>query len=349
MSGLILGARRRVSVVAALVPLAVAATIMGSTDVRPAQAQETQLRSLLDRVDRLQRELVTLQRHVYRDEVPTSPQQSGPPGPLGVGGDLSPTQAARINVKLSQFEGELRNLIGRVEEVSYRLEQTSSRLDRLVADVDLRLQRLESGGAPLAETQEQPGMPNAVREQTGSATAGEDRPSRGAATPGVLGTITSSEFEEFRGRQAAQDSAQTAAVPQTGGGAGAAGTAEREYQEAFGLLRQANYAEAERALDEFVERHPDHALAGNASYWLGETYYVRGDYRRAAVVFAEAYQKYPNNPKAPDNLLKLGMALAQLGSEKDACGTFGELIERYPDAADNILQRARGELQRMEC
>ena len=126
-------------------------------------------------------------------------------------------------------------------------------------------------------------------------------------------------------------------------------TAEEQYKHAFSLLSQANYGEAELALRSFVEQHPEDPLAGNAKYWLGETYYVRQDFEQAAITFAEAYQRYPDNSKAPDNLLKLGMSLAALGSKTDACGTFAELLKRYPDAAVTVLQRAKQERRRLGC
>src|SRR5690606_41279521 len=44
-------------------------------------------------------------------------------------------------------------------------------------------------------------------------------------------------------------------------------TPDEQYQHAFGLLRQADYAEAERALSAFIERNPASPLAGNAQYW----------------------------------------------------------------------------------
>ena len=90
-------------------------------------------------------------------------------------------------------------------------------------------------------------------------------------------------------------------------------------------------------------------MAGNAKYWLGETYYVRGNYQQAAVTFAEGFETYPDNPKAPDNLLMLGMSLASLGSKDDACNTVQVLQDRYADASATIIQRARQESQRIGC
>ena len=82
----------------------------------------------------------------------------------------------------------------------------------------------------------------------------------------------------------------------------------------------------------FIQAHPDHELSGNAQYWLGETYYVRKNYEDAVVAYLEGYQKYPKNQKAPDNLLKLGMSLANLGKKQEACATFTQLRQKFPKA-----------------
>lgn len=51
----------------------------------------------------------------------------------------------------------------------------------------------------------------------------------------------------------------------------------------------------------FLRQFPNDGLAGNAQYWLGETYYVRQDYQNAAIAFGEGFQRYPKSAKAPDN------------------------------------------------
>ena len=66
------------------------------------------------------------------------------------------------------------------------------------------------------------------------------------------------------------------------------GSAQEQYDYAFGLLRAADYANAEVALGTFIKSHPDNSLTSNAHYWLGETYYVRGKYGDAAAAFARA-------------------------------------------------------------
>ena len=225
----------------------------------------------------------------------------------------------------------------------YRSNQINERLERLAAETDLRLRQLEQGMVP--GTAPGTAMQGAPAGQMAPGAAGGDQAAF-ASQPQVFGTIRQSDLEAMRsqpvapGTGIAQQDTSLAAVGET---------PEEQYQYAFGLLSQANYGEAELALRGFVDQNPNDPLAGNAKYWLGETYYVRQDYQQAAVTFAEAYQEYPDSGKAPDNLLKLGMSLSALGSQNDACGTFAELLKRYPQAAATVLQRAKQERQRLSC
>lgn len=127
------------------------------------------------------------------------------------------------------------------------------------------------------------------------------------------------------------------------------GTPQEQYDYAFDILRRADYGRAETALRMFLEANPDDTLAGNAQYWLGETFYVRGDFEQAAVEFLSGYQTYPSSNKAPDNLLKLGLSMARLGQTDGACTALGRLATEYPDANDTIRRRAQTERARLSC
>ena len=320
---------------------AVLAVTAGLSAVPTARAQDANVESLLLRVERLQRDMNTLQRYVFKGE--PAPAAGAAATAAGETSPMTATAAARIDLRLSQFEDQLRTLTGQVEETVYRNQQINERLERLAAETDSRLRQIEQGGmAPAAMA------PSAG----GQAAAGSQ--------PQVLGTIRKSDLTALQSQPVApgtavpqQDTSQTPV--QSGTQEATAGyklvgeTPREQYNYAFGLLSQANYGEAELALRGFVDQNPQDPLAGNAKYWLGETYYVRQDYQQAAVTFAEAYQEYPGSSKAPDNLLKLGMSLSALGSQTDACDTFAELLKRYPQAAATVLQRAKQERQRLSC
>ncbi len=147
--------------------------------------------------------------------------------------------------------------------------------------------------------------------------------------------------------QPSQTTVARAAVPAPT--AALEGTPEQRYDVAFGLLQSKRFGEAETSFEQFVADHPDHELAGNAQYWLGETYYVQGDYERAASAFLEGYKNYRSSSKSPDNLLKLGVTLVILNQQADACAVFAELKDRYPNAQNSIKRRAKREAQKAGC
>jgi tol-pal system protein YbgF len=307
--------------------------------VQPVLAQ-----SVENQLQRLQRELSDLQRQVYGGAAP----------PAAAGGTAA-TPAAHMQIQLNELESQIAELTGRIEDLGFRLDTVTDRLDRLVADVDLRLRNLEQGSLPPVGAEPPVGDSDQMAAQPPAAQAPSGAPS--PAQPGTIGSLRESDLSTFQQQQQAAPPAAAPASPGAQQGAAApagaaalpGGTPQAQYDYAFGLLRQANYAGAEQAFSAFLAEHADHALAGNAKYWLGETYYVRGNYQQAAVTFAEGFEAYPDNSKAPDNLLKLGMSLASLGSTQDACGTFDVLLDRYGDAPATILSRAQREAQRLGC
>lgn len=138
-----------------------------------------------------------------------------------------------------------------------------------------------------------------------------------------------------------QDQPQVAALP--------SGDSQSVYETAYNHLLKRDFGTAEQGFREFLQQYPNDPLAGNAQYWLGETYYVRGQFREAADSFLAGYRNYGNSDKAPANLLKLGMSLYRLGEEQAACSTFSELESKYPNAPSHLKQRAAAERERSGC
>ena len=125
--------------------------------------------------------------------------------------------------------------------------------------------------------------------------------------------------------------------------------AQALYKDAYSHMLRRDYASAQNAFGALVKNHPQSRMAGNAQYWLGETYYVRGKYRPAADAFLKAYRNYSNGIKAPDSLMKLALSLTRLGQKGAACKTFDELDTKYPNAPAHVKQRAGMERRRAGC
>lgn len=311
----------------------------------PASAQSSeQLRPLIDRMERLERDIRTLNIQVSRGDAAVPPPSGSAGVPTGTSGDYS---FARLNVRINALEDELRSMTGTIEGLNHQIRTLSERLDKLVGDVDYRLGALEKqagrgGPAPAGDpkTSAAPSPPR-VESQAPSGPASQ------GAEPRTLGTLSAKDPAAAKGSASAES--QPKAQSTSPGSALPPGTPKEQYSYAFGLLRQANYEQAEAALREFIKANPDDPLTGNARYWLGETHYVRAEYLKAAEVFAENYKLDAKGAKAPDTLLKLGMSLANLDKKKQACLTFDELRKRFPDAPAIIKSTAAKERSRAGC
>ncbi|MEL7047505.1 MAG: tol-pal system protein YbgF [Pseudomonadota bacterium] len=127
------------------------------------------------------------------------------------------------------------------------------------------------------------------------------------------------------------------------------GEPKSTYETAYGYLLQQDYTSAETAFGDFVKRFPNDKLASNAQYWLGETHFVRGQYKSAAGAFLKGYETYRSGAKAPDSLLKLAMSLEKLGQKDAACSSLSELTVRFPQAPAHVKRKAQSEGRRIRC
>jgi tol-pal system protein YbgF len=120
-------------------------------------------------------------------------------------------------------------------------------------------------------------------------------------------------------------------------------------EKGHGALTQNDYAGAEVAFRQLIESYPKDPLAADAQYWIGESFYRRGQYKAAADAFLNGYKKYKSGDKAPETLLKLGMSLAALGQKDAACSTFGELKTKFPKAPETVRDEVKAEQKKARC
>lgn len=342
---------RRALLLLTLLPLLLAAA--------PVHAQD--VRALVDRIDRLQRDLDTMQRQVYRGQAPQGPI-GAPPQVVpyqGSGEGLNNAAFARFDARISQMESALRDLTGKLEEISYANEQTRRELEKLSGDVDVRFQQLESRPQAQAQAAGQPPPPG--RQPPPPPQQGQAQPAQPApaTTSGNLGSMTQGQLQANApppppppppgGAQRPPPPPQAAARPPAAASILPDGSAEDQYKFAFNILLQNDYDQAERAFRAYIDKYPSDPRSENARYWLAETYYVRDKFEPASTAFADAYQKAPNGQKAPDNLLKLGMSLGKLNKPREACAAFQRLGEQFPNAPGTVKSRATAEKNRLNC
>ena len=353
--------------------------------VPAAWAQSRDIGPVLDRLERLERDIRTLNRQISRGESSGGRTSRGvaAPSPAAPTGPGEAAGVARLNVKLTALERDLRGVTGRAEELIHKIGQIEERLEKLVGDVDYRLTALErrAGSAPQAETVSEPGSVSAAALPAAPPAAPPAPPASMASSqaapplppapsqPGVLGTVTETQLQSVSGASAESVSGASPEVSSRGEAAPPpAPSAPRrpvaalsetailpdappaqQYAFARKFLFTQRYDDAEQAFAAFLEAHPKDPLAGNAHYWLGETHYVRKDYVRAAEIFLKGYQSDSKGAKAPDTLLKLGMSLSNLGKTNEACATYAKLDEDFPKASTHILNLLVRERRRASC
>jgi tol-pal system protein YbgF len=222
--------------------------------------------------------------------------------------------AARLGVRISQLEEQLRQMQGGIEEANYRARTVEQKLKQIQDDTDFRLRELEqrASAAPVA-------------------------PVPAAATPASPAATQIVDEKD--------DEDDTKVAP----AAAKAATPNEQYNQAFRMLNQSKYNESYKAFKSFVNAHPKDPLVGNAYYWMGETHYVQRDYVQAADHFRQGFEAMPKGPKAADNLLKLAMSLSALNRNSESCIVLHQVSKEYASKSSAAVAKANGEMTRIGC
>jgi len=152
---------------------------------------------------------------------------------------------------------------------------------------------------------------------------------------------------DLNGDASAQDTGDTAPRPSIA----ATGDADPRtlYDSAYALLLQGAYDDAEMGFRQFLQSHPRDDLAPQARYWLGESYRGQERYREAAEQFLTVSTEYSETDVAPQAMLRLGGALVEIGALEQACATFAEIPQQYPQAAEAMRDNIAREASRAGC
>ena len=108
-------------------------------------------------------------------------------------------------------------------------------------------------------------------------------------------------------------------------------------------MKVGDYETAEFVLENLY-KNKDHDLAEALSTGTVKSEYKYSD---AATAYLDGYQNYPKSKKAPDNLLKLGITMVQLGEKDQGCKMIS-IKKEYPKASKSVLQKAQYE-QKFKC
>jgi len=231
-------------------------------------------------------------------------------------------------------------MTSKFEENNYKLQQLSDRLNKVSNDSQLRFQQLENNkvisekvSAPKEVILEK--TPAVKKKETNILNSEEvDKEEENVVQEKPV------QSENIKLKEKV-NKPKTKVLPKV--------SIAEQYKYAMNIMKSGDFEKAEIAFKEFVDTHSKHELAGSAQFWYGETFYIRQLYEDAAAVFLDGYQKYPNSPKASENLLKLGVTLAELGEIEQGCKMIINLKKAYPKTDAAILQKSSYEKKRFNC
>ena len=294
-----------------------------------AEQEEIYLQSISDQIQVITKDLKTLEKAVYQKSDVTSSSATVSLKSDGLNEDIM----TKHLLKLNEIENQFRELTNKFEEVNFKLDKLSSRVTKIQSDNQLRFSDLENGIAPSSE-KKKVSLPGSNKPQDfGAAPAYEtsnlpkEQSINSVESAKTVITQTPKERESLLPNKAPVE----------------------QYEFAVSFMKVGDYETAEFALKEFIDKNKDHDLAGSAQYWYGETFRIRQLYSDAATAYLDGYQNYPKSKKAPDNLLKLGITMVELGEKDQGCKMISGLKKEYPKASKSVLQKALYEQKKFKC
>ncbi len=293
-----------------------------------AKSEEEKVDVIYEQIRIISKDLKTLEKAVYKSSDITSKSSLN---------NLNEDILTKHLLKLNEIENQFNELTNRFEEINFKLDKLSNRVTKIQSDNQLRFSDLESGNINSDGNKK-------IKKQVNL--PGTDKVGDFGAAEGY----TISNLPESQETQSIESAATViteeakkteSLLPNK--------TTEEQYDFAVSFMKVGDYETAEFALREFIDTNKDHELAGNAQYWYGETFRIRQLYSDAASAYLDGYQNYPKSKKAPENLLKLGITMVQLGEKDQGCSMIIGIKKQYPKASKSVLQKAQYEQKKFKC
>lgn len=206
--------------------------------------------------------------------------------------------------EVETLKAEVARIRGQAEVQVHQLDTLGKRQNDLYVDLDQRISDLAKAAsrpAPVAET-EQPAAPSPQASAAPAAPA-EAPVAEVAAQPSAAPVAAAPQLDPL--------------------------VESRTYETALNHFREANYAGAIAGFKGFLKAYPDSALAPNAQYWIGYSYYALKDYKSALAHQQKLVVAYPTSAKVPDAMLNIASNQIALDDLAGGRKTLEELVDKH--------------------
>lgn len=233
---------------------------------------------------------------------------------------------ATLLMRIQRLQEDVQKLRGDLEMQGNDIKGIKQRQRDLYLDIDRRLQQLEAAAKAAPPSQSTGAVPMTTPGVTAAPGAMIPSPAVTSPAPATM----------------PPSSAMGAAPPPP--------NPEQEqaaYDKAFDLLKNGHYDDAIAGFQDMLRKFPGGRLVDNAQYWIGEADFAQRRFKEAGNEFKKVINGYPQSPKVPDAMLKLGFSFYELGEWSKARATLEQLKVRYPQST--AAQLAERRLQKMKA
>lgn len=257
--------------------------------------------------------------------------------------------AERLMQRMDSLEAAQRALTGEIEQLRYERDTLRTDVETLAKDIEamqaiateMRAHLDMAGGGgftspPLAGGQPLPAVPH-NNSQGGGQTLGAPLPIPAPQDQG----------QSFQMLPPVQSTPMQAGPIQPMG----AQTVDASELMTIGQqkLRSGDFTGAQLAYRQYIDVNPNAPDTGEAYFWLGETYYVKSGFDKAAESYIASMRADPKGELAPSAMIGLAGALRGMGNKEGACQTLDGFPVQFPDASADMQSKASRERQRSGC
>ena len=227
------------------------------------------LLTIQQQLERLQREVTDISKLIYSDDVNLEKTFDE---------TLSKNLSA-IDIRIYDIETDLKNLNASLEEIYFTIDELNNSINLIQQTIETNLSNIKINSQTLNNE-----LAENIKDNNINSTPVNDN----VVDDNTLGTLKISSDNEKQIDKTIENISSDETLEEDL-------SPEDQFQKAFDNIRIKKYNKAETSLKKFIEVNPDNQLSGSAHYWLGELHVLKSEYREAALVFAEGFQKYPKS------------------------------------------------------
>ena len=257
-------------------------------------------------------------------------------------GDPAAEQLIKRNYAL---EVTVRSLRGEVEQLMYELGQSNKKIDALYGDIDINLQRIIRLEHQLEEL-------NSAFENSENSFISGNAPVRAILGGEAFENTNNEDNLEKLDINTDETLSQIPSAPvfkeKTIDVQVAYGNLLQLPEEGKVKLREGDYLGAQLDFEKYILERPDADDLAIVNYWLGESYFVRNKFQKAANAYIASLSSDPKGIKAPSSMIKLATSFAKLNNP-ESCKIFNAFETQYPNTTELEKAKANKEAKKVGC